>query len=307
MKNTAIALTDHNQVDFTRQKQLSLNEQIIRFYDEAGIDYEHWSKNFNMHFGYYCWGSNPFNREQMLEQMNSQVAERLRISAKNSALLIDLGCGVGATARHIAKHYSKSIIKGVTISQWQVEKAADINAKARLQGQVEILNGDYTALPFATDSADGAFAVESSCHAEGAGKVRVIKEMARILKSGGRFVVADCFIKNPEKPFHPLMNRCYQAICQNWMLPEMPTLDRFVQALAANGMRDIVVEDVSWRIAPSVAHAPFAVLTFICKKLLAGDKLNERSINNLKGSLLSLIMGSNRSKFSYCLISGTRG
>lgn len=307
MNNTAAVLTEPDQSNSTRREQLTLTEQIIRFYDEAGIDYEHWSKNFNMHFGYYRWGSNPFNREQMLEQMNAEVAHHLQLDSQKQEILIDMGCGVGATARHIAKKFSNAVIKGVTISPWQVQKAAEINTKAQLQNQVEVLNGDYTALPFDTGIADGAFAVESSCHAEGASKVRVIKEMARVLKPGGRFVVADCFIKRPEKPFNPIMNRCYQAICRNWFLPEMASLDSFVEELKANGMFDIEVEDISWRIAPSVAHAPFAVLTFICQKLFAGEKLNKRSVNNLKGSLLSLILGLNRSKFSYCIISGTRG
>jgi ubiquinone/menaquinone biosynthesis C-methylase UbiE len=306
MKNDATAIIDSSQLDFACPEQLTLTEQIIRFYEEAGIDYEHWSKNFNMHFGFYRWGCNPFNLEKMLEQMNSEVAERLGLSTLTSAFLIDMGCGVGATARHIAKDSANSIIKGITISPWQVEKAKEINGKAGLQEQVEILNGDYTNMPFAESVADGVWAIESSCHAEGANKLRVIKEMARVLKKGGRFVVADCFIKKAEKPFNPLMNRCYKAVCRNWFLPEMAALDDFVSALKMNGMSDIVVEDISWRIAPSVAHAPFAVLTFILKKFMAGESLKQRSINNLKGSLLALILGLNRSKFSYCLISGKR-
>lgn len=306
MKNDATALANSAQLDFSLPEQLSLTEQIIKFYEEAGMDYEHWSKNFNMHFGFYRWGFNPFNLEKMLEQMNSEVFERLRLNPLESKFLIDLGCGVGATARHIAKKTANSVIKGVTISQWQVEKSEEINAQARLQKQVEILNGDYTNLPFAAGVADGVWAVESSCHAEGADKLRVIREMARVLKKGGRFVVADCFIKKTEKPFNPVMNQFYKAICRNWVLPEMAALDDFVLALKANGMSEITVEDISWQIAPSVAHAPFAVMTFILKKLLAGEPLKQRSMNNLKGSLLALLLGLNRSKFSYCLISGTR-
>ena len=87
----------------------------------------------------------------------------------------------------------------------------------------------------------------------------------------------------------------------------MPELENFVAALESHGFRDIVVEDISWRVAPSLAHAPFAVLTFIVKKLLTGEPLKRHSINNLKASLLALTLGINRSKFSYYLISGTRG
>ena len=73
----------------------------------------------------------------------------------------------------------------------------------------------------------------------------------------------------------------------------------FVRKLAAVLFMSIV--------APSLAHAPFAVLTFVIKNLLAGKKLKKHSINNLKASLLALVLGAHRSKFSYCLVSATRG
>lgn len=307
MESSAIAVNQPQKISTkAAEENLSLNEQIIRFYEEAGIDYGHWSRNFNMHFGYYHWGFNPFNRERMLEQMNLEVAKRLDLDAKESPLLVDMGCGVGATARCIARNYPNVKIKGANIVPWQIEKATQLAAQENLQAQVEFVNSDYRAMPFDDETVDGVWAVESSCHAEGADKERVISEMARVLKKDGRFVVADCFIKRPEKKFNPLMKRCYKAICKNWVLPEMATLDYFVAALERNGMKDVQVEDISWRIAPSVAHAPFAVTTFIIKKLLTGEPLKQRSINNLKGSLLSLLLGTNRSKFSYCLISGTR-
>ena len=87
----------------------------------------------------------------------------------------------------------------------------------------------------------------------------------------------------------------------------MPSLEHFVTALARHGFRDIVVEDISWRTAPSLAHAPFTVLTFVIKKRLAGEPLSRHSIGNLKASLLALILGLDRPAFSYYLITGTRG
>lgn len=292
---------------FSNSEQLLPFERIIEYYQETSLDYEHWSNRFNMHYGYYRWGINPFDRERMLEQMNLEGVNRLRLNPTDSAFLIDLGCGVGATARCIAKNYSNSIIKGVTIVPWQIEKALELNAKEKLHKQIEILHANYAALPFEDCMADGVWAIESICYAEGANKENVICEMARVLKKGGRFVVADCFVKRPEKKFNALIRKCYTACCRNWAFSEMATLEYFVATLKEHGFRDIVVEDISWQIAPSVAHAPFAVFTFILKKMLAGEPLKQQSINNLKASLLSVALGLSRSKISYCLISGTRG
>lgn len=307
MTSNPVALLYHGDQDLGDSPKKSQTERIIEFYDEAGMDYEHWSRGFNMHLGFYRRGINPFDREKMLEQLNLEVARRLNLDPNDRAFLIDLGCGAGAIARSVARNYLHSTIKGVTIAPSQVETAVTLNGRENLQKQIEILEGDYAALPFDDGAADGVWAVESACYAEGDSKENLVREMARVLKRGGRFVVADCFIKQPEKKLNILVEKCYSAACKNWALSEMPCLEYFVVALKRQGFRDIVVEDISWRAAPSLAHAPFAVLTFIVRKLWAAERLKQQSINNLKASLLALAIGSNRSKFSYCLISGTRG
>ncbi len=289
------------------EQSVRATERIIEFYEEAGRDYEHWSRGLNMHLGFYRRGMDPFDREAMLEEMNVEVARRLQIDPTRGSLLIDLGCGMGAVARSIARYYSNSMIKGVTVAPSQVKIASTMNAKAKLSDRIEILEGNYVALPIADRSADGVWAVESACYSKGADKQDLIREMARVLKTGGRFVVADCFIKSTEQELNAVVRRCYRTVCDCWALSEMPSIDGFVAVLTNLGFRDLVVEDISWRVAPSLVHAPSAVLTFIIAKIFADEALNRHSINNLKASWLALVLGLNRTKFSYYLISGTRG
>ena len=66
------------------------------------------------------------------------------------------------------------------------------------------------------------------------------------------------------------------------------------------------IEDISWRIAPSALHAPAAVLWFAMKKRLRRERLAEWSVNNLRGSVLSAVVGANRLKFGYYLVSATK-
>ena len=281
--------------------------RIIDFYEEAGIDYAHWSRGLNMHLGFYRWGMNPFDREAMLEQLNIEVAKRLGLDRDANAVLVDLGCGMGGVARSIAGFYPKATIKGVTLAPSQVRIADRINEQIGLKNRIEILNEDYTNLAFSDSTADAAWGVESVCYATGADKQDLIREAARVLKPGGRFVVADCFVTNQVRKFKPFIKKCYSTVCDAWAVPEMATLELFVASLKSCGFTNIVIEDASWRVAPSLAHAPLAVLIFVLRKWLARKKLNEHSINNLKASLLALVLGASRSKFSYCLISATRG
>lgn len=289
---------------FESPAQIPSTEKIIEFYEAAGTDYLHWSRGFNMHMGFYRWGLNPFDREKMLEQLNREIALRLQIDNEARNLLIDLGCGAGAVARSIAKTFPNASIKGVTISPSQVQTATRLNILENLQDQIEILKADFTDMPFEGNTADGVWAVESACYARGPDKENLVQEMARVLKNGGRFVIADCFVKQAEKPFNFLIERCYAAVCRNWALPEMPALVNFVGALERRGFVDICINDISWRVAPSLVHAPFAVFSFVIKKMLVGEPLKRQSINNLKASLLALPIGLNRSRFGYYLISG---
>jgi cyclopropane fatty-acyl-phospholipid synthase-like methyltransferase len=243
----------------------------------------------------------------MLEQMNAEVATRLWIDRRSAVVVLDLGCGMGSIARSVAAYHSNAAVRAFTLVPSQVEIANTWNADAGLRDRIEVRLGDYTALPLDDRCAEAAWAVESACYAGGSGKEDLIRETARVLKLGGRFVVADCFLKKREDQLGPLIRRCYRSVCASWVLDEMPHVDEFVAALERNGFHDIVVEDISWSAAPSLAHAPFAVMTFVAKKLLARTAYSHHSINNLKASLLSLLLGLSRSNFSYYLVSGTRG
>ncbi|HHM21572.1 MAG TPA: hypothetical protein ENJ20_06065, partial [Bacteroidetes bacterium] len=60
-----------------------------QFYNQLNRDYLHWSKNLNIHFGYFRWPdfSSLFFSEKMLVEMNNQVMERLGTS--DGATLLD--------------------------------------------------------------------------------------------------------------------------------------------------------------------------------------------------------------------------
>ncbi|MEL7231928.1 MAG: hypothetical protein AAGJ85_05400, partial [Pseudomonadota bacterium] len=97
------------------QEPSAYTQGIIEYYSEAGMDYEPWSRRFNMHFGYYRWGLNPFNREQMLDEMNHQILDRLALNPDAQTTLADLGCGVGTSARYAIRTLPKTSVIAATI------------------------------------------------------------------------------------------------------------------------------------------------------------------------------------------------
>jgi 16S rRNA G1207 methylase RsmC len=84
---------------------------ITDYYDIAGPDYEAWSKNFNMHFGYCTSFPDLFSLETMLNNMNKVVLDHLKIDPAKITRIADLGCGVGAVSRYAAKRFPLSKIR----------------------------------------------------------------------------------------------------------------------------------------------------------------------------------------------------
>jgi SAM-dependent methyltransferase len=281
-------------------------ERLIAYYEAAGPDYGEWSPGFNMHFGYYRPGLNPLRREPMLNEMNRQVLNRLGLIADRDDLIVDLGCGVGATVRCAASLFPRKQILGVTVVPWQVEKGNAWNHHLGLHERARLQLADYTCTGLDAASVNGAIAIESACHSEGARKEAFVLEAARILRPGGRLVVADCFQKHPDRPLGRMYGRLHESLCRSFVLTELGQIEGFASALVRHGFEDVEIEDISWRVAPSVLHAPVAVLWFMLKKLVRGERLSEQRVNNLRGSVVSTLIGTNRFKFGYFIVTATK-
>ena len=280
--------------------------RLIAYYENAGPDYGEWSRGFNMHFGFYRWGVNVFRRETMLEEMNRQVLTRLAMEPGHDGVIVDLGCGVGATVRTAASLHPSARILGLTVVPWQVETGNAWNRRLSLYPRATLALGDYTCTGFAPASVDGAVAIESACHAAGSDKAPFVAEAARILKRGARLVVADAFLKNPDRALDPISARLNDLLNRSFVLPQLPQVEHFTAALTAHGFTNVFAEDISWRVAPSVMYAPYVVTSFVVKKLLRRQPLGEYTRNNLRGSLMCSLLGINRLKYGYYIVSGVR-
>ena len=278
----------------------NLTIETADFYNEATEDYEFWSKDFNMHFGFFSpTRTNPLKRDSMLNEMNRQIYKRIGITTQ-SQLLCDLGCGMGGTMRYGLKNNHNIKIEGVTLSEFQAEEG-----NKRLKG----LNGiifkeDYNNTHFKDNCFDGALAIESFCHS-GHDDASFI-EAYRILKPGARLVVADAFLKKERDELCIGGTYCYKNLCDGWSLENLGNIPAIKQTLQKTGFTKITVEDISLCVAPSVLHVPFAITGFIIKKLWKKENLKPQSIKNLKGSLFALLSGVQMNNFGYYIITAEK-
>jgi SAM-dependent methyltransferase len=279
---------------------------LEQYYREAGPDYAAWSREFNMHFGFYRWGANPFRREAMLEQMNAEVLARLEVSALAAPRLLDLGCGLGATLRSFAQTIPRAHLLGLTRVRWQVEQAIRLNAAAGCGKQVRVIEGDYedTILPRA--AYDGVHALESSCHAHGADKGALLAEAHRLLKPGGRLVIADGFLSK-RRFLGDLQKRIYRKLCECWVIEELAELDGLLAKLREIGFVDITVEHLQLRVAPSVLHIPWVTLKFLITDVVFGKgAMTQARWNNVLAPVLLPLVSAPLGPMTYCMISARK-
>lgn len=280
--------------------------QVVRYYTEAGPDYEAWSRSFNMHFGYFRRGVNPLRLEVMLDEMTRQVLSRLKLDLSGAHRLLDMGCGLGAPARWAARQHASLSVDAVTLVPWQARQARRLAAKQGIDGRLRFVSADFTSTPFPDRAFDGVYAIESACHDAGLAKEGFIREAARVLVPGARLSLADGFLKGSQPLGWPL-SRLFGMVCRDWALATFAEIGTFTRCLEANGFEDLQVEEISLRIAPSVAHIPWVTARFLWRELRThGLRLGSVRWGHLRACVLSPLIGLARHRFGYFLVSAKK-
>jgi len=279
---------------------------VIAYYRETTAYYRAWSPNLNMHFGYWRPGLSPFDREGMIDAMTAQVLARLERGNHRLTRLADLGCGAGAPAAFVLRARPALRLEGVTLLPEQAALARETAARNGVDGRAAFHAMDYTATRFADGAFDGAMAIESSCHAPGVDKAGFVREAARLLAPGGRIAIADGFLKGGRRP-RGLARWALDTVARNWAVPSWAHIDAFRRALADAGFVDVEVEEISWRLAPSVLHIPFVTARVLARYLARRDlRIGPVRWGHVLASVLAPVVGMMRRRFGYFLITARK-
>lgn len=282
------------------KEQRSVQENIIDFYNKATEDYRFWSKDMNMHFGYFVpFKTCVFRRDVMLNKMSDHLFSLLNIEDKK-AHVADLGCGVGATIKRGINTHPKLAMTGCTISDFQVEFGNKFIDSER----ASIIKKDYRKTGIENNSMDGALAIESFCHS--ACSFETLKESHRILKPEAKLVISDAFIKRDKKRMNPVSRKVHDGLCEKWSLEGLGNIHEVKKDLQKLGFKNIKIKNIWYRVAPSVLHVPFVSLQFFLKNFFNNKRLTKESIDNVKGSVYALLSGLCLSDFGYYTIEATK-
>ena len=104
-------------------------------------------------------------------------------------MIVDLGCGGGRNVGALLKKYPSAKGTAVDYSELSVEKAKAFNAGVISKGRLEVKQGDVSSLDLPDGTYDLATAFETIYFWPGLEKC--FKEVARILKEGGIFLISN--------------------------------------------------------------------------------------------------------------------
>ena len=210
----------------------------------------------HMHHGYYPGGvgsSMQSNRDAqglMIEESRKWAGggggERAEVSS-----MVDGGCGIGGSSRYIHRKFDCEAV-GITLSP---EQCARANTLVEQQGldpaRVKYQVGDALAMPFASDSFDLVWSMESGEHMPD--KKRFVEELTRVCKPGGTVLLVtwchrdlaaqESELQGWEKSLLDLINAAYY-------LPAWCSVADYVDLFQQQGMEQLQREDWSEEVSP---------------------------------------------------------
>ena len=186
------------------------------------------------------WGDNVRSREAAFHYVDSLVLRELSKISRSQPRLLDLGCGVGASLDYLLQH-SEAVGFGISNSKVQLSLAEE-GAGRRFGARLSLLLGDFCHDPLPSDL-DLAFGIES--FVQGSDPRRFFENVALSIRSGGRLVLCDDFLKGDEASLTAKQKRMVSQFRRGWRLSSLLTLSK-VDALAESvGLELIEDRDLS--------------------------------------------------------------
>lgn len=180
---------------------------------------------------------------------------RRRGDGKGAAIhVLDAGCGVGGSARHLARAFGDSVrVTGVTLSERQAESATRRTRDAGLQDRVSFRVANAMKLPFDDATFDAVWSMESGEHMPD--KDAFVAEVARVLKPGGKFLMATWCHRAVEGdasrgPLNSSEKRHLGLLCRNYCLPRWVPTETYVTAAGRAGLSGVRTGDWTQHILP---------------------------------------------------------
>lgn len=184
---------------------------------EEGILEYYWGEH--IHLGYYS-KEEKYRYKALNEAQYAFIDEMMKFGGidpkvDSNAKVLDVGCGFGGTSRYLARALGPNAeVTAITLSPKQVERASELAIEQNTPN-TKFMVEDALAMSFPDNTFDIVWACESGEHMPD--KQKYIEQMMRVLKPGGKFVMATwCQRDDREVPFDKRDKRDLQYLYEEW-------------------------------------------------------------------------------------------
>lgn len=180
--------------------------------------------------------------QEQARQINQFILENKTIKS-----ISELGFGKGFNSIYLSSNNPDKSFSGVDLTPEHIRIA---QAKSTHLKNLHLKSGDFNEIPFADESQDLVFEIESVCHARNASKV--FKEIYRILKPGGFFYAFDGFRKtgfDEQSENLKIASALVEKSMAVWKLHE---IDYWINCAKEEGFEIIECVDYSHAIMPNL-------------------------------------------------------
>ncbi len=260
-----------------------MKDKIISYYNRSNWLYKYFwynSKTLGLHFGL-----DDKNSKNLSDSIENQYKILIKLGKiKKGMKVLDAGCGVGGASIYLA-HKTGANLFGISLVPEQIKQAKQNAAKRKVADNTTFLVMDFTKTSFPNNYFDVIFGIESICHAYP--KEAFLIEAKRILKPGGKLIIADGYRVRKEKT--KTEKAITKNLCSAWSLNELIEVSSMVNKINSSGFS--VVKSLNKTASLSISKRRFWLLGFIGTffQFLPGVKENVLAIKSvLKGLRINL-------------------
>lgn len=124
-----------------------------------------------------------------------------QLDIKPSQTILDVGCGLGGSARFAAKTYGAKLV-GLDLTPEYVAAGQTLCDWVGLSDRIELHHGSALSLPFDAAHFDGAFMMHVGMNIQD--KQALMAEVSRVLRPGAKFGIYDIVKTNDEDLIYPV-------------------------------------------------------------------------------------------------------
>ncbi|CAJ0941962.1 unnamed protein product, partial [Mesorhabditis belari] len=238
---------------FRRHDLLAFEDEHRRLYDKAKETGDHGpvtshyysvmstviDEYFNGNFHFAAPRKGERLLEDALRGLHQTIGEELEL--KSGVNCIDIGCGIGGVIRDLKD--TGANLTGITIAANEVEIGNTYFRQQGIDDHCRLIEADCHQMPLENESQDSAYAIYSLKYfpkLDG-----VMKEVARVLKPGGKFAVYDLIKTNEYSANHEEHRKIIEGLEFACGMPSLHTKEEMIAAAAANQMTIISSTDLA--------------------------------------------------------------